>query len=116
MTKQIFADFFKNAIPVLGGVIGGGVTYAIFKPCCVRLKNVLRDTALSNPDHISDRKETLFADNISAGIEVIDVEYTEEPVFENFTKEELESELEELKTLSQMPECTDEAPLSQDAE
>lgn len=34
MTKQIFAGFFKKAIPVVGGVIGGGITYLSFKPCC----------------------------------------------------------------------------------
>ena len=32
MTKEIFAGFFKKAIPVVGGVVGGGITYASFKP------------------------------------------------------------------------------------
>lgn len=50
MTKQIFAGFFKKAIPVVGGVIGGGITYLSFKPCCDNLKNTLRDTILSNPN------------------------------------------------------------------
>ena len=50
MTKEIFAGFFKKSIPVVGGVIGGGITYATFKPCCERLKNTLKDTKLSNPD------------------------------------------------------------------
>ena len=50
MTKQIFAGFFKNAIPVVGGVIGGGITYLSFKPCCDNLKKSLQDTLLSNPD------------------------------------------------------------------
>ncbi len=27
MTKQVFSGFFKKAIPVVGGVIGGGITY-----------------------------------------------------------------------------------------
>lgn len=50
MTKQIFAGFFKKAIPVVGGVIGGGITYLSFKPCCDYLKKSLQDTLLSNPD------------------------------------------------------------------
>lgn len=50
MTKQIFAGFFKKAIPVVGGVIGGGITYLPFKPCCDNLKKSLQDTLLSNPD------------------------------------------------------------------
>ncbi len=49
MNKQIFAGFFKKAIPVVGGVIGGGITYASFKPCCDRLKASLQNTMLSNP-------------------------------------------------------------------
>ncbi len=51
LTKNVFAGFFKKAIPVVGGVIGGGITYLSFKPCCEQLKNVLRDTILSNPDY-----------------------------------------------------------------
>ncbi|WP_066893407.1 EcsC family protein [Clostridium nigeriense] len=51
MTKKIFAGFFKKAIPVLGGVIGGGITYVAFKPCCNKLKSTLQDTLLSNPNH-----------------------------------------------------------------
>lgn len=54
MTKDVFAGFFKKAIPVLGGVIGGGLTFVTFKPCCVKLKNSLRDTQLSNPDAVDD--------------------------------------------------------------
>ena len=54
MTKQLFAGFFKNAIPVVGGVIGGGVTYLSFKPCCDKLKASLQNTMLSNPDCCPD--------------------------------------------------------------
>lgn len=50
MTKQIYAGFFKKAIPVVGGVIGGGITFVSFKPCCDKLKTSLRDTFLSNPN------------------------------------------------------------------
>lgn len=50
MTKEIFAGFFKKAIPVVGGVVGGGITYLSFKPCCDKLKKSLQDTLLSNPN------------------------------------------------------------------
>ena len=50
MTKEVFAGFFKKSIPVVGGVIGGGLTYLSFKPCCEKLKNTLHDTKLSNPN------------------------------------------------------------------
>ena len=51
MTKEIFAGFFKKSIPVIGGVIGGGLTYLSFKPCCVKLKESLQDTILSNKNY-----------------------------------------------------------------
>lgn len=52
MTKKVFAGFFKKAIPVVGGVIGGGITYLSFKPCCEKLKESLQNTLLSNPNYV----------------------------------------------------------------
>ena len=76
MTKEVFAGFFKKAIPVVGGVVGGGLTYATFKPCCVKLKNVLEDTYLSNPKYKENEEDFI---DIESGIEVeyIDVEADE---------------------------------------
>ena len=54
MTKEIFAGFFKKAIPVVGGVIGGGITYISFKPCCDKLKGSLQNTLLSNPTYVGN--------------------------------------------------------------
>ncbi len=54
MTKEIFAGFFKKSIPVVGGIIGGGLTYLSFKPCCEKLKSALHDTILSNPNSETD--------------------------------------------------------------
>ena len=67
MTKEIFAGFFKKAIPVVGGVIGGGLTFVTFKPCCERLKDALKDTMLSNPDHKSSAEEDVIFNNIKNG-------------------------------------------------
>ena len=50
MTKQMFAGAIGKAIPVVGGVVGGGLTFATFKPCCDRLKDSLKETRLANPD------------------------------------------------------------------
>lgn len=57
MTKQIFAGFFKKAIPLVAGAIGGGLTFFSFKPCCDKLKRTLQDTMLSNPDYSSGSGE-----------------------------------------------------------
>lgn len=74
MTKQVFAGFFKKAIPVIGGVVGGGITYATFKPCCYRLKAALQDTMLSNPNHQSSVTEDKIFNNITNGIIDVDAE------------------------------------------
>lgn len=57
MTKQVFAGFFKKAIPVVGGVIGGGITYATFKPCCDKLRATLQNTMLSNPNYSQTQED-----------------------------------------------------------
>lgn len=62
MTKEVFAGFFKKAIPVVGGVVGGGITYLSFKPCCDKLKLSLQDTILSNPDHQENEEENIIID------------------------------------------------------
>lgn len=64
MTKQMFAGFFKKAIPVVGGILGGGITYVSFKPCCDKLKNSLRDTLLSNPNHHASEEELIISEAI----------------------------------------------------
>lgn len=64
LTKAIFAGFFKTAIPVIGGVVGGGLTFATFKPCCDRLKKTLQDTYLSNPGHIETEEEKIMVAEI----------------------------------------------------
>lgn len=68
VTKEVFSGFFKKAIPVVGGVVGGGITYATFKPCCDRLKKSLRETMLSNPNNKPDEDEELFNKIIDAEI------------------------------------------------
>jgi hypothetical protein len=64
MTKEIFAGFFKKSIPIIGGVIGGSITYLSFKPCCEKLKTTLENTKLSNPKYIETREENIMTDNI----------------------------------------------------
>lgn len=72
MTKQVFAGFFKKAIPVVGGVIGGGLTYVSFKPCCDKLGATLQNTMLSNPNYCSTNEDDDLI--ISDAAVVIDVD------------------------------------------
>lgn len=75
LTKEIFAKTVKNAIPVVGGIVGGGITFLSFKPCCMRLKDVLTDTMLSNPTHISSAEEEHVFSHIVDG--AYEAEYEE---------------------------------------
>lgn len=38
MTKEIFAKNVSKAIPIAGGIVSGGITYATFKPMAHKLK------------------------------------------------------------------------------
>lgn len=49
MTKQIFADGVASIVPFVSGVLSGGLTYAAFKPRCIKLKNELARYPLSDP-------------------------------------------------------------------
>jgi len=48
-------------------VVGGGITYMSFKPCCYRLKEALSDTMLSNPKHVASEGENAVFDSIITG-------------------------------------------------
>ena len=50
MTKQVFADTVASAIPVIGSVASGGLTWVMFKPCCVKLQKNLMTYNLCDPD------------------------------------------------------------------
>ena len=80
ITKRVFAGAIGKAIPVIGGFVGGGITFFSFKPCCDRLKAVLRDTMLSNPAHKSSEEETAAFNEMLSGkiIEVEPIEVADE--------------------------------------
>lgn len=62
MTKEVFAGFFKKSIPVVGGVLGGGITFLTFKPCCDKLKASLQKTILSDPNYQSEDGDVIAAE------------------------------------------------------
>lgn len=50
MTKEIFAKSVSKVVPVVGGVVSGGLSYATFKTCCYRLQKNFKSLNLSDPD------------------------------------------------------------------
>lgn len=89
MTKDVFAGVFKKAIPIVGSVIGGGLTFVSFKPCCLKLKESLRDTLLSNPNSEEERIIDIISNDIMSGSSI------DEDVLENILDKN-DFELEEL--------------------
>lgn len=59
LTKQLASKAINHSLPVIGGVIGGGITFFSFKSCGDKLKKTLCDTYLSNPDY-----QPPFADKV----------------------------------------------------
>ena len=51
MTKQIFANGVSKVVPVIGGVVTGGLTYAAFKPSAKRLRKSFTSLNLCNPEY-----------------------------------------------------------------
>ena len=64
MTKKMLSGIAQKSIPVVGGIIGGSITYVSFKPCCEKLKKSLQDTLLSNPNHIETNEEKIIINGI----------------------------------------------------
>lgn len=50
VVKQSFADSLANLVPFAGAGLSGVVTYVFFTPCCKRLKKVLSEMNLSDPN------------------------------------------------------------------
>lgn len=75
MTKQIFADSVASFVPVVGGVLSGGLTYAMFKPCCMKLRKNLASYNLCDPDYY---REILEAEIINV-TEIGEESHAEEP-------------------------------------
>ena len=51
MTKQVFADTVASAIPVVGSIASGGLTFAMFRPGCMKLRRNLMSYNLSDPEY-----------------------------------------------------------------
>lgn len=73
MTKDVFAKGASKAIPILGGVISGGLTYMSMKPMGNRLREALANSAIQNYTE-EDLKNDIQDLERETG-EVIDIEY-----------------------------------------
>ena len=70
MAKELLGNLFEKALPVFGAIVGGGITYLSFNKHCSKLKNVLKDTKLSNIKYVESQKENEMMDRILDEMEV----------------------------------------------
>lgn len=57
MTKDVFAKGVSKVVPVVGGVISGGITYATFKPCAIKLRDDFKTLCLSDPEFYKNQTD-----------------------------------------------------------
>ena len=103
MTKDIFAKGVSKAIPIIGGVISGGITFASMKPMGNRLKETLSKSVFSytEVDYAKDM------DNLNKTVNAIEVDFknsneyinTENNSTNENTKNSLNEKLKEFKEL-----------------
>jgi hypothetical protein len=49
MTKQTFAKGVSKAVPIVGGAVSGGITFATFRPMSAKLRDYLAGLPLADP-------------------------------------------------------------------
>lgn len=66
MTKEIFAKSVAKIIPVVGGVLSGGLTYASFKPMANRLRKHLAASPLCDVEYYRNIEKNVETEYVSA--------------------------------------------------
>ena len=57
LTKDSFAKGLGKVVPILGGVISGGLTYVTFRPGAKKLKNTLHNCCVFMTENACKEKE-----------------------------------------------------------
>lgn len=78
LTKDTFAKGVSKAIPIIGGIISGGMTYASMKPMGERLRKVLDKSVTNYSQADYDRDVAEAASDITSDYVEVDYEVMEE--------------------------------------
>ncbi len=73
MTKEIFAKGVSKAIPVIGAVASGGLTFATFKPMSQKLKKYLASCEVADVNYYEKSRSGEIIDVDSDEIDVSDI-------------------------------------------
>ena len=83
MTKAVFAKGVSKFVPVLGGVVSGGLTFATFRPMARRLQQHLSSLAHMSPEEfreyevslVIDAEDVLDEDLLEGEVEIVDMNF-----------------------------------------
>jgi len=84
MVKSTFARGVSKTVPIIGGAISGGLTFASFKPMAYRLKKHLSTLARMSPEEyakyeasivIDEEESETIDETVGAVLEVVDASY-----------------------------------------
>lgn len=112
MTKQVFAKGVGKVVPVVGGVVSGGITLATFRPMCAKLRDYLEGLPLAQP--ASQRKADVQDEDTANGEVADDILEVEAEVIEPVTEPRPEAETAEpaIDAQEEAP-ATEEVPESE---
>lgn len=80
MTKETFAKGVSKLVPVVGGIISGGLTFATYRPMAARLRDYLAGLPIADPEYYkagmpSDVEvEAVVEEIFSEADDIIDIE------------------------------------------
>lgn len=71
MTKEVFAKGVSKAVPIIGGVVSGGITFATLRPMGMRLVDTLEEAhfTYSKADFESDWSDIMQANEVETDSE-----------------------------------------------
>ncbi len=71
MTKEVFAKGVSKVVPIIGGVVSGGITFATLRPMGMRLVDTLEEAhfSYSQSDFEADWSDIMHADEVETGCE-----------------------------------------------
>ncbi|MDR2896957.1 MAG: hypothetical protein LBV30_09980 [Propionibacteriaceae bacterium] len=76
MVKAAFAKGVAKVVPVIGGVVSGGLALATFKPMAHRLKRHLSKLA-----HMTPEEYTAYAESVEVDLEVDSTQAVDLPLY-----------------------------------
>lgn len=88
MTKDVFAKGIGKIIPIIGGVVSGGLTFATYMPMAKKLKNYLSGLKPADVEYYQDLKQNEKSEYIE--VEFSETDYTN-------INEDLQNEIDQEK-------------------